>query len=215
MDGMGRLKVVCISDTHGRHARLRLPAADLLVHAGDATRRGSFGELEATFDWMARQAVPHRVFVAGNHDRCCERQPERTRAAAAERGIVYLCDQSATVAGLTVWGSPVTPRFRDMAFNRDRGPAIAAHWAQIPEGLDLLVTHGPPRTIGDRMILGMRVGCEDLMVRVREVEPRAHVFGHIHEAAGRYRVPGLRTEFINAASSRLVPLVREPLVLEL
>ncbi|MCA9711166.1 MAG: metallophosphatase domain-containing protein [Myxococcales bacterium] len=209
------MRVVCISDTHGRHARVQLPSADVLVHAGDATQRGGFDELEATFDWMAAQAVSHRLFVAGNHDLCCEQRPERARAAAAARGITYLCDEPATVAGLRVWGSPITPRFRDMAFNRERGAAIAEHWAAIPEGLDLLVTHGPPKGVGDRMFLGLRVGCEDLLARVRRVQPRAHVFGHIHEAAGRHRVEGLRTEFINAASSRLVPLVRAPVVLEL
>lgn len=212
---MGRTKVVCISDTHGRHARLRPPAADLLVHAGDATRRGGFDELGATFDWMGRQEAKHRVYVAGNHDLCCEREPQRTRDLADAHGIIYLCDELATVAGLRLWGSPVTPYFRGMAFNRERGADIAAHWAKIPAQLDLLITHGPPRSIGDRMFLGMHVGCDDLLTRVRQVPPRAHVFGHIHEAAGRYREDGLRTEFINAASSRLVPLVRAPLVLEL
>ena len=100
-----------------------------------------------------------------------------------------------------------------MAFNRRRGDEIAEHWAKIPEGLDLLITHGPPKGLGDRTIIGMRVGCEDLLKRVREVPPKMHVFGHIHEAAGSYRLPGSPTGFFNVASSRLLPMVREPIAL--
>ncbi len=209
------MKVVCISDTHGRHRRLKVPACDLLVHAGDATRRGRFAELEATFEWLGRQPATHRIFVAGNHDRCCELEPERTRRLGRAHGIAYLCDEEVTIEGRRIWGSPVTPRFRNMAFNRERGAAIDEHWAKIPSELDLLITHGPPRGVGDRAILGVNAGCDDLLARVRQVEPRYHVFGHIHEAAGTYRLPGVSTVLINVASSRLLPLVRAPVSLEL
>lgn len=209
------MKIACISDTHGRHERLAIPACDLLVHAGDATRRGRLAELEATLRWMERQPAAHRVMVAGNHDHCCETEPDRARALALRHGVTLLCDEALSVGGLRLWGSPVTPRFRRMAYNRERGPEIAAHWAEIPEDLDLLVTHGPPRGVGDRAILGVNAGCDDLLARVREVQPRVHVFGHIHEAAGEYRVPGLRTRFLNVASSRLLVGTRTPVVLEL
>ncbi len=209
------MKLVCISDTHGRHERLHVSACDVLVHCGDATRRGHIDELERTLAWMGRQPAEHRIFVAGNHDLCCEAEPERTVALAHRHGIELLCDEGTTLAGLTFWGSPVTPRFRDMAYNRERGAAIAEHWAKIPAGLDVLVTHGPPRGLGDRIIVGLRVGCADLRARVQQVPPRLHLFGHIHEAAGEYAEPGLATRFINVASSRLLPMVRTPVVVEL
>ncbi len=209
------MKVVCISDTHGRHRRLAIPRCELLVHAGDGTRRGRLSELDDLLSWMADQPAERRVFVAGNHDRCCEVDPWRTQELARARGVTYLVDEGITVEGRTIWGSPVTPRFRNMAFNRERGPTIAAHWAKIPAGLDLLVTHGPPHGLGDRVIVGIHAGCEDLLTRVREVEPRVHIFGHIHEAAGAYRLPELSTRFINVASQRLMPLLRQPVTLEL
>jgi Icc-related predicted phosphoesterase len=86
-----------------------------------------------------------------------------------------------------------------MAFNRTRGPALAAVWAGIPDGLDLLVTHGPPRGIGDRAVFG-NVGCDHLRAAVLARPPRLHVFGHIHEARGRYEIPGVRTVFYNVAN---------------
>ena len=32
---MPELRIVCISDTHGKHAKVRLPDGDVLIHAGD------------------------------------------------------------------------------------------------------------------------------------------------------------------------------------
>ena len=45
---------------------------------------------------------------------------------------------------------------------------------------------------------GERVGCADLLARVRLVRPKLHVFGHIHESAGTTADGG--TLFVNAAA---------------
>lgn len=200
------VRIVCISDTHMRHPQLKIPACDVLIHAGDVTRRGTFAELEQFVAWFSAQPATHRVFIAGNHDLCCERRTADVRELAQAQAVTYLQDEGATVEGLKLYGSPVTPTFRNMAFNRDPGPPIAKYWAPIPEDLDILITHGPPRGVLDRMVLGKHVGCVDLLQRVRTVRPRAHVFGHIHEARGTTRVDGLPTQFINAANSRLLPI---------
>lgn len=62
----------------------------------------------------------------------------------------------------------------------------------------MLITHGPPFGIGDRTWGGSHVGCEDLLRRVRQIQPRLHVFGHIHEGGGVYR--GDQTVFVNATT---------------
>lgn len=189
-----------------RHERIPIPSCDLLIHAGDMTRRGQLLEAEAFVRWFAVQPARHKVLVAGNHDKCCERQPDRFAALLEGMGIVYLEDSEVELEGMRIWGSPVTPTFRSMAFNRDPGPDIRKHWDAVPPGIDILVTHGPPRSILDRMILGKNVGCVELLERVRRVEPKLHVFGHIHEARGEARFPGCRTRFVNAANARLLPV---------
>lgn len=205
------MDAVFVSDTHMRHDRLSIPRCDLLVHAGDATRRGTLAELLAVLDWIGAQPAEARIFVAGNHDRCCEEDPRAVRHACRARGIHYLCDEGIEIGGRRIWGSPVTPRFRNMAFNRDRGPTIGAHWSGIPDGLDLLVTHGPPRGAGDRTLVGLRVGCDDLRQAVVARRPRWHVFGHIHEDHGEHRIEGTPTRLFNVASARWAPgRVRAP-----
>jgi len=206
-------RLVLISDTHGRHDALAVPRCDVLIHAGDYTRRGSRTETETFLTWFAAQPATHKVFVSGNHDFFSERASAEMADRVRAHGLVHLIDETVELAGMRIHGSPITPRFRDMAWNRDRGAAMAEHYDLIPGDLDVLITHGPPMRILDRMFLGLHVGCEVLAERVRASAPKLHVFGHIHEAAGELREGP--TRFVNAASSRLLGGVRPPVVVDL
>jgi Icc-related predicted phosphoesterase len=64
---------------------------------------------------------------------------------------------------------------------------LARKWALIPAGIDVLVTHGPPRGVGDWSGDMVRAGCEDLSAAVRPVRPLLHLFGHIHQDGGCWR----------------------------
>lgn len=202
------MRVVCLSDTHGKHGSLSVPEGDLLVHAGDFTRKGAMEEVAAFAGWMRSLPHPHKVLVAGNHDFLFQNEPRLARELLD--GLTYLQDEGTTVLGLRIWGSPWQPWFFDWAFNLRRGAPLAAKWALIPERTDILVTHGPPRGIGDRvdgtiakaagvlMGQGEEVGCDDLLARVLEVRPRLHVFGHIHEGYGLVERDGIT--YVNASS---------------
>jgi len=188
--------VVAISDTHGYHRELtQIPEGDLLIHAGDLTLSGRLAEVDDFDRWLGTLPHPHKVVIAGNHDWCFEQEPSEARARI--RNAVYLEDEGVELAGLRIHGSPWQPWFLDWAFNLHRGSRIAARWAMIPEKTDILVTHGPPHGIGDLTFSGHHVGCEDLLDRIRQIRPRLHVFGHIHEAAGVWEVDG--TVFVNAS----------------
>jgi len=61
------ITVVCILDTHNQ--QLELPDGDLLVHAGDLSKRGTLPELQAQLDWANSQKHTRKVVIAGNYDR--------------------------------------------------------------------------------------------------------------------------------------------------
>lgn len=124
---------------------------------------------------------PHKVVIAGNHDFAFEQNPT---AREWITHATYLQDELFEVDGLRIWGSPWQPRFFDWAFNLDRGAPLAEKWAQIPAEVDILVTHGPPHGILDRVHRGENVGCRALLDAVLGRKPTLHVFGHIHEAYG-------------------------------
>lgn len=208
---MALLRVVAISDTHGRHRRLHLPPGDLLIHAGDMTPHGEQEHLIDFNAWLGEQPYTHKVVIAGNHDGCFEQDP--AGSAALITNAHYLFDSAIELAGLRIYGSPWTPVFLNLAFNLERGAALRARWAQIPSGIDILITHGPPHGIGDQTVLRHHVGCEELRVAVERLAPRVHVFGHIHEAAGMVRHGP--TIFLNACSFGLFGQSHQPPVVEL
>ena len=177
------MRLVLISDTHNQQEKIALPKGDVLVHSGDFTMRGTEAEVTAFGQWLDRQPFEHQVIVAGNHDFFFERDPEAARALLPSRAT-YLFESETNIGGLRLWGAPWQPWFLDWAFNLQRGAEIAAKWALIPEGLDVLITHGPPAGIGDRTWRGESVGCEDLLRAMKRARPRLSVFGHIHEGYG-------------------------------
>ena len=196
------MRLVCISDTHGDHERVRLPAGDVLVHAGDITAHGTGADLERFMAWFGATGFRHRVCVAGNHDEAAEADPARSRRLAEAHGVHWLEDSGVTLDGVRFWGSPITPRFHDWSFMRDPGPDIERHWAMIPDDTDVLVTHGPPRGLLDVVERGAGVtehtGCPSLLARVAEVRPRLHLFGHIHEGYGEVAIDG--TRYLNVST---------------
>ena len=188
------MRIVCVSDTHLRPLET-VPDGDLLIHAGDFTMTGTMPEVKTFNRWLAALPHAHKVVIAGNHDFAFEQEPALARRALT--GGTYLEDELTEVEGLRIWGSPWQPRYGVWAFNLDRGEAIRAKWDLIPEHVDVLVTHGPPAGIGDRLATGEHVGCKDLLHAVERLHPKLHVFGHIHEGYGT--VSRRKTTFVNAS----------------
>lgn len=209
-EGEAELTIVAMADTHTFHDELSVPDGDVLVHAGDMSRSGTLDELSVARDFL--DALPHRhkIVVAGNHDRAFENRPEEARRLF--EGFVYLQDEAQTIEGVKFYGSPWTPWFRDFAFNLPRGAPLAEKWAMIPDDADVVITHGPPRGIGDDAgLVEGREGCERLLLRVQEVAPKLHIFGHIHQDRGQWRVGP--TTFVNVSTDEClspVAVIRYP-----
>lgn len=74
------------------------------------------------------------------------------------------------------------PEFCNWAFNIPRGKGCLSKWDLIPSDTDVLITHGPPVGHGDFTCSGVRAGCVELLSSVQQrIQPKYHVFGHIHE----------------------------------
>ena len=61
--GTRKTRFVCISDTH--NSTFKLPAGDVLVHAGDLTKQGTFAELQKTVEWIEKSDFEVKIVVAG------------------------------------------------------------------------------------------------------------------------------------------------------
>lgn len=191
----------CISDTHGKHEQLNLFGGDVLIVAGDISSNNKPINYEQFNSWLSKQEYDVKIVVGGNHDTFLEKDyvdKENLLDAA-----IYLCNSDCTIDGVRFWGSPCTPKFRGV--NADctgfmRHPdSIESVWGDIPEGLDVLITHGPPHGILDKNIYGNMCGCNSLYKKMQSLlkKPLYHVFGHIHEDYGSISIDS--TNYINCS----------------
>ena len=116
------MKIVCISDTHCRlrHIAVDLHEGDVLIHAGDALSQGTFSEWGAFIKEFAALPHKHKIYVPGNHDRITELDEDLVKKDCAKVGVIYLNNTGIEIEGKYFYGSAITPRFHNWAWNDKR-----------------------------------------------------------------------------------------------
>lgn len=193
------MRIVCISDTHSRHKKIKVTDGDILVHAGDMSGRGEEWEIKNFNKWLGELPHKHKIVIAGNHDFYFENLPKTARKLITN--AIYLEDEELVIDGIKLYGSPWQPFFYNWAFNIRRGKLFRV-WERIPDDVNVLITHGPPYKILDLTEDKREVGCEELLARIDNLKKlKLHIFGHIHEGYGK--VKRGNTLFVNASSCNL------------
>lgn len=210
------IRILHISDTHGLHRQIEqvfpMPDADILIHTGDFTNKGTDAEVADFNDWMGElsKRYPHRVLIFGNHEYhyLKERIGDAESAAQALNpanakqlvsNAMVLEHETVEILGLRIFGSAWCPWHvnaapGDKIGNSGFQPKVRALWhascnakeeaprehrfGEIPEGIDILLTHGPPYGIMDMMELGAGHwgGSKALHEHVMRARPRVHFF---------------------------------------
>lgn len=196
------MRLVALSDTHGLHGKVTVPDGDILIFGGDFCTHGfSFGEVFHFRNWFKALPHKHKIIISGNHDRLMEMRPELA-TEFADLNIHYLWDSGTTIEGINFWGSPYTPWFNNWAFNEHRDN-MSRHWNLIPDGTDILVTHGPPQGIRDGLYTinagEQHLGDPQLLEAVYRVNPDVHIFGHIHAGYGQQHEKPVGISFYNVS----------------
>lgn len=203
-----------ISDTHGFLPEIP-PYVDAVIHAGDiAVDRGvARNYTEEIYPWAERLGIPiYATF--GNHDFAGQQgwvpegQPDN---------LHFLVDQEQLISGVKFWFSPWSNLFGNWAFMKTED-GLAERYAQIPEDVEVIVSHGPPKDHGDRIFWDghyQHVGSVALAERAVQLPNlRYIVTGHIHEARGEYQMG--RVKVINASVvDEAYQHVHPPIMLEL
>jgi len=188
--------VDCVADLHGYCPKLE--GGDLLIVAGDLTRRDTEGEHFDFSEWVDIQPYKKKIVISGNHD-----NHVNPLYIDSSRRCQYLCDSVTEFEGLKIWGSPWTKTFEGMnprckAFTVDLEEDLAETFDLIPDDVDILITHSPPYLVLDKTERGESVGSKALLGTLNaRIKPKLHVFGHIHECGGKrmiLRRPGYGSE---------------------
>ena len=188
-------------------------SAVVALHCGDLTDGSKLEEFRTTIQLLKDLDAPLKLAIAGNHDftmdiPAFERKvaeasppldptlvakeyglPEEARqlfSQARDAGIVFLDEGThhfklKNGATLRIYASPFTPSQGQWGFQY---PPDSGHKFSIDEGVDVVITHGPPKGILDISYGRERTGCQDLFAAVAQSRPRLHCFRHIHEGWG-------------------------------
>jgi Icc-related predicted phosphoesterase len=179
------MKVVCLGDTHRSEHEVIFPEGDLLIHTGDFDIR-TINELQYINKWFNSLNFEHIIFTGGNHDFYLQKHDSEYINSFFDKAV-YLCNEGIEINGKKFWASPYTPEFHNWAFMYPRCSEEAKKlWNQIPNNLDVLITHGPPYKILDQNRDRQHCGCEVLEREVFLKNPKNHVFGHIHRLNESY-----------------------------
>ena len=215
------MKITFISDTHTymydeNYKELILPEGDVLCFSGDIMSSGhNEGELIHFLKWFSKQPFNLKIFIAGNHDRYLENFPKLAEEIISnfiEYGVVYLNNTSYEYNGVKFYGTPHQPYFCGWAFNVKDPDKLLTIYRQIPDNIDVLLTHCPPYGILDQSHrpnyysnptgeehLGSMALKELLAEKsLNKTQPRVVAFGHIHGDGGK-KVEINNTTYINAS----------------
>lgn len=210
----------CISDLHGY--KPSLPGGNLLILAGDYTASGTLNQWAAFFEWLKRQPYDKKILIAGNHDNLFEsgfpkNQKEADSLKEVQSFLIeqneieipdceYLCDSVTEYKGIKIWGTPWTPWFHGVhpkcKYFMDTEKYLERKFTLIPEGIDILITHGPMRNVLDSNINQIACGSTSLREHIDRAKPNFHIFGHVHEQGGNqimYKHLGPNTLCVNCS----------------
>jgi Icc-related predicted phosphoesterase len=144
------------------------------------------------------------VFIGGNHDCYLDEEPNPNEGYSSiytdvikpcGGRLVYLQDdeyifeketENGEIESLKIYGTPWCKLFGRWWFMRDN-EKLAQLYSNIPEDLDILLTHDAPDIQGCGKITmgpwaGENAGNKVLAKAIKEKEPKYVFFGHIHSA---------------------------------
>ena len=157
------MKILATADTHGDFDDpLRHPQGEkVLIIAGDFAPHDEGRGIEHqrnVIKWLksdfvrfccehGRCEIPI-VIVPGNHDRFIH---EGYQLVDWPHNVHLLCDQQYDMPGLKIYGTPWCPWSNSKGHAssqifEDGDGMLSLQFAKIPEGIDVLVTHAPPKT---------------------------------------------------------------------
>ena len=192
-----------------------MPPGDVLIHSGDFTYTGYPKEVLDFNEFLGKQDFQYKIVIAGNHELTFDLENYKNlsklyknhkyKSYNAEQikksltNCIYLEDSSCEVFNYKIYGSPWQPDFPEWAFYAAQGEEIHQKWKKIPDDVDILITHNPPFNIMDICIQKMHWGCKELLKEIEErVNPKVHVFGHVHEGYGVIQMK--KTMFVNPST---------------
>ena len=205
------MKAVVISDTHTKHNDIDFSDVgddvQMIIHCGDFSH--SPQQVFSFCKWFEDLDFKYKILIAGNHDEYIQTVGYETfKGYCEQKGIIYLEDTSVEIEGIKFHGSPWSCMFGDWAFMEDDLELEGIAWNKIPDDVQVLITHGPAKGVGDDVgayqdISNSNVGSSTLAYTInnRLNKLTHHFFGHIHCESGIYTISNSENNYIACNAS--------------
>lgn len=231
------MKILATSDTHGNLDKLDLTGIDLAIFAGDiAPLRGlSSWDAYDQLKWMNTKFVEFCskwsstkiVFVPGNHDffplikeRFGYKLHGKNLSLSLAPNATMLIDQLVEFGGFKIYGTPWVPIISYRWAFEAESDRLKERFSLIPSGVDILVTHTPPRFnhLGVSLEYGAdseNFGCSELADEIFKKEPKMCFCGHIHSGDHQMNKLGASEVWNVARVNESYDIAYEPTTIEL
>lgn len=163
-----------------------------IVLAGDFMEKAKHAEnMKEAKKWWDEKFIPwcedHKdqdiVIIGGNCDRWLYNNRKKV---VWPKNVHYLDDSEAEVKGMKVYGTSWCPHNMNGAWEVD-DKQLEKEFAKIPPGLDILVTHVPPKGEGIDLDhdteFNKHFGSEALTKAILEKKPKIVLCGHVHSGS--------------------------------
>jgi len=182
-----KLRILHLSDTHNIHGTIEnkfpMPPADILLHTGDFSNRGTVEEVKYFNDWLGHLKTRYAkiIVILGNHDRWSGYDIPTMKSML--NNAIVLASEEISVNGLRIFGISWD---RNQPDGRPDNSSVAQDlFSKIPENVDILMTHCPPYQIFDSIGDTHTWGSSQILRQfIEQRRPKVHLFGHLHEQRG-------------------------------
>ena len=207
------MKIIAFSDPHGILPKIE-ESFDLMLVGGDIVGLREQSSMLYSKGWFQEVFVPwvnslpfkevysKVIFIAGNHDALLENEGKDSPWLYSDvirqcnGRLIYLENESYTfeyieneeVKSITIFGTPYCKVFGRWSFMQ-RDDELRKTFSEIPENIDILLTHDAPYGTSD-LCYGWHawgrtpyhIGNESLRDAIIEKKPKINLHGHLHSA---------------------------------
>ena len=194
------MKIMATSDLHGNLEGLDPRGADIVVIAGDIAPLRGLGAWHVNdqkkwingefMEWTSSYPDIQFVVIPGNHDffpiaHIIFKGRQIDWKFEFSPNVHFLGDRGARIKGIRFYGTPWVPIISySWAFEGEHD-ALAKWFSKIPSGIDVLISHSPPRIPGSDVDRSLQTdsehfGSSELTAAIVEKRPRFVFCGHIH-----------------------------------
>lgn len=199
---MTPMKIVACSDIHGiasfdhvanvairERAKIVVVAGDIQTAYSNIDPRSNFeDEFIRPVRRLGRVGI-EVVATPGNHDFYLHDCLGSDNVKRFTSNLHLLCDKREKILDVKFYGTPWVPTVNGMWVYEMDDEDLADRFKKIPKGLDVLVSHTPPRGLDPDMYdvslrnprsMRMHFGSVSLLHAINVKRPRCVICGHIH-----------------------------------